>query len=370
MYLPGCVASAVLSFNICLYLSHQMNILVLNPGSSSLKSGFYRFPGEIALGGTPATTVGMVISGTAGLSIDAVGVRVVHGGSRFENPAIVDDAVLAEIDKLAELAPLHNPLAVRVIEEVRRELRDVPIVAVFDTAFHQTMPPAAFTYAVPPELGVRRYGFHGISYSYVSKRLSTLVDGSRLIVAHLGNGASVCAIRDGHSVDTSMGFTPMEGLVMGTRAGDLDPGVLLYLLRTRNEAGLDDLLNHRCGLRGVSETSGDVRELEHASAAGDARAGLALDVFAYRAAKYIAAYCAALNGVDVIAFTAGIGEHSPSMRKRICGRLAFLGVEIDDAANNIPRNDERCISSGKAGVWVIPTNEELEIARATFGSLR
>jgi acetate kinase len=345
-----------------------MNILVLNPGSSSLKSGFYRFPGEIAL--PSRAQVKTVSDAIPGDPIDAVGVRVVHGGSRFENPAIVDDDVLAEIHKLSELAPLHNPLAVGVIEDVRRVLPGVPIVAVFDTAFHQTLPPVAFTYAVPPALGVRRYGFHGISYSYVSKRLRALDAGSRLIVAHLGNGASVCAIRDGRSVDTSMGFTPMEGLVMGTRAGDLDPGIILYLLHSgRSENDLDDLLNHRCGLRGVSETSGDVRELESAAAAGDARAELALDVFAYRVAKYIAAYCVALDGVDAVAFTAGIGEHSPSMRKRICDRLAFLGVSIDEAANNAASDNEHRISSGRVAVWVILTNEELEIARATFGVL-
>jgi acetate kinase len=337
-----------------------MNILVLNPGSSSLKSAFYRFPNEVPMSSSPAKTASEAIRNAAE-TIDAVGVRVVHGGSRFENPALVDDDVLAEIGKLSALAPLHNPLAIAVIDDVRRELPHVPIVAVFDTAFHQTLPPVAFTYAVPPELGVRRYGFHGISYAYVSKRLATLNAGPRLIVAHLGNGASVCAIRDGRSIDTSMGFTPMEGLVMGTRAGDLDPGVILYLLR--NESDLDDLLNHRCGLRGLSEISGDVRELE---AAHDPKAELALDVFAYRVAKYIAAYCAALDGVDAIAFTAGIGEHSASMRKRICDRLAFLGVVLDAAANNAARNDERLISSGRIAVWVIPTNEELEIARAVF----
>jgi acetate kinase len=342
-----------------------MNILVLNPGSSSLKSGFYRFPDEDSINTSGAEV--MEILHNVEQPIDAVGVRVVHGGSRFENPAIVDDDVLAEIRKLSELAPLHNPLAVRVIEEVRREL-SVPIVAVFDTAFHQTLPPVAFTYAVPPELGIRRYGFHGISYAYVSKRLADLGAGAKLIIAHLGNGASVCAIRDGRSVDTSMGFTPMEGLVMGTRAGDLDPGAILYLLRNgKSEADLDDLLNHRCGLRGVTGTSGDVRELE---TAGDAKAELALDLFAYRVSKYIAAYCAALNGVDAIAFTAGIGEHSSSMRKRICDRLSFLGVALDDAANEAMRKDERRISSGRVDVWVIPTNEELEIARASFARIQ
>jgi len=324
-----------------------MKILVLNPGSSSMKSATYEMPGE---------------KRTAEEEVDAVGVRVVHGGSRFETPAIVDDAVLDEIGKLSALAPLHNPLAVKAIEDVRRERHGIPIVAVFDTSFHRTLPTVASTYAIPQDLGIRRYGFHGISYSYVSKRLHALNAGDKLIVAHLGNGASVCAIRGGRSIDTSMGFTPMEGLVMGTRAGDLDPGAILYLLRD-GAIDLDDLLNHRCGLRGLSGISGDVRELE---ASSDPNAQLALDVFAYRAAKYIASYCAALDGVDAIAFTAGIGEHSASMRQRICDRLAFLGVILDDAANRAPRTDERRISAGRVGVWVIPTNEELEIARATY----
>jgi acetate kinase len=347
-----------------------MNVLSLNPGSSSLKYGFFPAAGPAAVqpAGPPALRLGLgEILSAAPFAIDAVGVRVVHGGSRFENPVLVDDAVLDAIRDLAELAPLHNPIAVGVIEEVRRTLIGVPIVAVFDTAFHRTLPPVAFTYAVPPELGVRRYGFHGISYSYVSKRLRSLDSGTRHIVAHLGNGASVCAIRDGRSIDTSMGFTPMEGLVMGTRGGDLDPGAILYLLRKgTSEADLDDLLNHRSGLRGVSETSGDVRELERAAAAGDARAELALDLFAYRAAKYIASYCAALDGVDAIAFTAGIGEHSASMRSRICNRLSFLEVSLDETANSAASKDERRISSGKVDVWVIPTNEELEIARDAF----
>jgi len=327
-----------------------MKILVLNPGSSSMKSATYAMPSEerVAEG-----------------DVDAVGIRVVHGGSRFETPAIIDDAVLDEIRKLSALAPLHNPVAVKTIEDVRRERNGVPIVAAFDTAFHRTLPDVASTYAIPQDLGIRRYGFHGISYSYVSKRLNALNAGDKLIVAHLGNGASVCAIRGGRSVDTSMGFTPMEGLVMGTRAGDLDPGAILYLLRN-GHSDLDDLLNHQSGLRGISGFSGDVRELE---ASSDPRAQLALDVFAYRAAKYIASYCAALDGVDAIAFTAGIGEHSASMRQRICGRLGFLDVILDDAANRAPRTDERRISTGRVGVWVIPTNEELEIARATYEML-
>jgi acetate kinase len=329
-----------------------MKILVLNPGSSSMKSATYEMPREQRV--------------DAADEVDAVGIRVVHGGSRFETPAIVDDVVLDEIRKLSALAPLHNPLAVKAIEDVQRERNGIPIVAVFDTAFHRTLPDVASTYAIPQDLGIRRYGFHGISYSYVSKRLHALNAGDKLIVAHLGNGASVCAIRGGRSVDTSMGFTPMEGLVMGTRAGDLDPGAILYLLRN-GHSDLDDLLNHQSGLRGLSGISGDMRELE---ASSDPNAQLALDVFAYRAAKYIASYCAALDGVDAIAFTAGIGEHSASMRQRICDRLAFLDVVLDDAANRAPRTDERRISTGRVGVWVIPTNEEVEIARATYETLR
>ena len=329
-----------------------MNILVLNPGSSSMKRAVYELPRGARVEETGA--------------IDAIGIRVVHGGSTLVTPVRVDNAVVAEIARLAELAPLHNPLAVAAIEEMRREHPNVPIVAVFDTAFHQTMPPVASRYAVPEELGVRRYGFHGISYAYVSSRLRA----RRQIVCHLGNGASVCAIRDGKSVDTSMGFTPLEGLVMGTRAGDLDPGVILYLLRSgKNEPQLDDLLNHRCGLLGVSGRSGDVRELEQAAEAGDERAALALDMFAYRVAKYAGAYAAVLGGVDALTFTAGIGEHSATMRSKICARLAFLGVELDEALNRAARTDERRISRGSVEVWVIPTNEELEIARLAFAEL-
>jgi len=333
-----------------------VNILVLNPGSSSLKRAFYRFP------------AGVVISESE--AIEAAGVRVVHGGAEFVRPVRVDDSVLDAIRGLSELAPLHNPMAVRIIEETRTALPGVPIVAVFDTAFHQTMPTLAARYALPPEVdvlaGIRRYGFHGISYSYVSSR----VEASRHIVCHLGNGASVCAIDNGSSVDTSMGFTPMEGLVMGTRAGDLDPGVILYLLRHgKSEADLDELLNHQSGMLGVSGRSGDVREMESAARGGDARAELALEMFAYRAAKYIGAYAAVLRGVDALTFTAGIGEHSPSMRSRICERLGFLGVVLDEERNRAARADERRISRGPVDVWVIPTNEELEIARLTFKML-
>jgi acetate kinase len=329
-----------------------VNILALNPGSSSLKRGLFRFPEGVAI--------------AEGVPVDAVGIRVVHGGSRFVAPARVDDAVVAAIRELAELAPLHNPAALAVIEETHRTMPGVPIVTVFDTAFHQTMPPLAWRYAVPEALGVRRYGFHGISYLYVSAR----VDAQRHVVCHLGNGASVCALLDGKSVDTSMGFTPMEGLVMGTRAGDVDPGVILYLLRQgKNEAELDALLNHDSGLLGVSGRSADVRELQQAARDGDAAADFALELFAYRAAKYVGAYAAVLGGLDALTFTAGIGEHSADLRARICARLAFLGVALDDAKNREARTDERRISRGPVDVWVIPTNEELEIARMTFAEL-
>lgn len=349
-----------------------MNVLVLNPGSSTLKYAVYGAPAsagapllsglvdKVGPGEMPRATV-EAIGKSGGNEIEAVGCRVVHGGSRFVDPVRVDDDVLDSIRELSELAPLHNPLAVQVIEEVRRSLPNVPVVAVFDTAFHKTLPPVAM-YAVPPELRIRRYGFHGISYSYIAGRLHR----ERMIVCHLGNGSSICAIRDGKSIDTSMGLTPMEGLVMGTRAGDLDPGAILLLMRGgRSESELDDLLNHRCGLLGVSGRSMDVRELEKAAGEGDERSALALEMFAYRVAKYVAAYVAALGGLDALVFTAGIGEHSASMRRQICSRLGFLGLQLDPALNDEPRKDERRISSGPVDIWVIPTNEELEIARAT-----
>jgi len=332
-----------------------MNILVLNPGSSTLKFALDAETGVIEHARMAEATA-EVLQRFAG-RIDAVGCRVVHGGSRFVEPTVVDDAVLDGIRTLAALAPLHNPLAVAVIEEVRRTLPRVPIVAVCDTAFHQTMPAVASTYAVPPELGVRRYGFHGISYAYIASRIKV----ERLIACHLGNGASVCAMRDGKSVDTSMGLTPLEGLVMGTRAGDIDPGAILSLVRRGED--VDDLLNHRSGLLGLSGTSADVRALQSSP---DPRAALALDVFAYRVTKYIGAYAAVLGGVDALVFTAGIGEHSAPMRARICAPLTHLGIILSDALNTAPAKGERLIG-GK--VWVVPTNEELEIARAAAGAL-
>lgn len=340
-----------------------MNVLSLNPGSSTLKFALYRDGVEavrdvveVGADGIGAGAETVITAHPA----DAIGCRVVHGGARFVAPARVDDAVLAEIAALAALAPLHNPLAVEVLTAARRLAADRPLVAVFDTAFHQTLPEVAFSYAVPPELGVRRYGFHGISHGYIAARLPH----PRLVSCHLGNGASVCAIRDGRSIDTSMGLTPMEGLVMGTRSGDVDPGLVLHLLRGgRSREEVDDLLNHRSGLLGLSGISGDLRTLEKD---GGPRAELAMEVFAYRVAKYIGAYAAALEGLDAVAFTGGIGEHSASMRARICRRLSFLGIALDDELNRAASGVEARISAkeGRVEVWVVPTDEEAEVARA------
>jgi len=370
-----------------------MNILALNPGSSSFKYAFYQFTAASADAGhrpepvlrgsvenkSPTDAVNEIIAmAGAKAQIEVVGCRVVHGGSRFTKPELVDDGMLEELRRLRDLAPLHNPVDVVVLEQVAKSLPDVKLVAVFDTAFHQSLPPVAFTYALPAELaerhGLRRYGFHGLSHAYVSRRLLSRLDrpaeGTRLIVCHLGNGASVCALRDGKSVDTSMGFTPMEGLVMGARAGDLDSGLVLYLMRSAGMPADEvlHLLNYDSGLRGVSGTSGDVRALEEAAAGGDRRAELALSLFAYRVRKYIGAYAAVLEGVDAIALTGGIGEHSVAMRRRICGSLSFLGSHLDEESNRRAdgREEARISTEDSASaLWVIPTDEGWEIARST-----
>jgi acetate kinase len=263
-----------------------------------------------------------------------------------------------------------------------RDLPDVPAVAVFDTAFHKTLPETAWRYALPlplsERLGLRRYGFHGLSHRYVSEALLTCLGrdaaGTRLVVCHLGSGASVCALRDGLSVDTSMGLTPLEGLVMGTRSGDIDPGLLLYVQRREQMSpdALDELLNHQSGLKGLSDGQSDVRKLEEAASAGDARADLALDIFAYRVRKYIGAYAAALGGLDALAFTGGIGEHSPSMRARICDGLEFLGIRVNDARNAGAVGHAAAPLSPDAApvaVWMVPTDEERQIARELYALL-
>ncbi len=338
-----------------------MNVLSLNPGSSSLKFGLFGdepiFRGS---GGDVADAIGQA---AAKGRIDAVACRVVHGADRFTDPTLVDEGVINELERLAPLAPLHNAADLEIIRAAQNALPLVPVYAVFDTAFHRTIPPVASTYAVPPELGITRYGFHGISYAHVAR---TLKGFRRLIVCHLGNGASVCAILDGRSVDVSMGMTPLEGLVMGSRSGDVDPGALIYLLRggmTVEE--LDDLLNHRSGLLGLSGISADVRDL---LASGSDQARLALDVFCYRVAKYVGAYAAVLGGLDGLAFTGGIGEHSPEIRGRICARLAFLGVRLRECPE--PEGLRSLHAEGSLPVWVVPADEELEMARGVVDAIR
>jgi len=305
----------------------------------------------------------------------AIGHRIVHGGPRFTGPTLLDSPVIAELDALAELAPLHNGPGVAVIRACRRALgAGMPMVAVFDTAFHSTMPDVASRYAIPGDLaarhGIRRYGFHGISYAYVVARHAILarraVDDVKMIALHLGNGCSVAAIRGGRSIDTSMGFTPLEGLVMGTRSGDLDPA-LVGVLAEREGVGVADVvrwLNERSGLLGVSGRSGDMRDLlEHAG--DDPRARFAVDLFCYRARKYVGAYLAALGGADTIVFTGGIGEHAAPVRARICEGLEWAGVDLDPDAN-AARGDGRITRKGSSvDAWVIATDEERMIARAT-----
>lgn len=307
----------------------------------------------------------------------AVGHRVVHGGARFFEPTLVTPLVLINIEDLSDLAPLHNPANVEGIKAAQQAFPDLPQVAVFDTAFHQTMPPDAYTYGLEATTAeryrIRRYGFHGTSHKFVSEAAAAFVarplDDLKQIVLHLGNGASVCAVDGGRSVDTSMGFTPLEGLVMGTRTGDIDPAVLLYLQR-KTRIGvdeLDDLLNKRSGILGLSGHK-DMRDLTRAADAGDEAAELALGVYVRRLKRYLGAYIAELGGVDVISFTAGVGENSAVVRARALGGLERLGIVLDADRNNGPNHGPRVISTDASPVTVlvVPTNEELEIARQTL----
>ncbi len=308
--------------------------------------------------------------------IGAVGHRVVHGGEKFTASTIINDEVLKTVEECNDLAPLHNPANIIGINACRDLMPNVPMVAVFDTAFHQTMPKKAYMYGVPYEYyekyAVRKYGFHGTSHSFVSKRAAEIVgkpyDSIKTIVCHLGNGASICAVENGKSVDTSMGLSPLEGLLMGTRSGDVDPSVVEFIA---NKEGMDvsgvlNVLNKKSGVEGISGVSSDFRDLENAANEGNDRAALAIDMFAYRVAKYVGSYVAAMNGVDVIAFTAGIGENAGLVRKKTCEYLGYLGVAIDDAAN-ATHGEEIKLSTdaSKVAVYVIPTNEELAIARET-----
>lgn len=375
-------------------MSGIRSVFVLNTGSSSVKfrvvdplSGSVSAEGAVDRIGEPGSdaadhraAIDGILAGLDGATIDAVGHRIVHGGSRFVEATLIDDAVEQGIEQLAPLAPLHNPPGLLGIRAARAALPDVPQVAVFDTAFHSRMPEAARSYAIDAALavehGIRRYGFHGTSYRIVSERtaefLGRPLEQLRLIVLHLGNGASAAAIAGGRSMDTSMGMTPLEGLVMGTRSGDLDPAVLLYLQRNAGMSvdELDDMLNRRSGLLGLSGKV-DMREVIAGAEQGDPAAGLAFDVYVHRVRHYIGAYLAVLGGVDALVFTAGVGENSVPVRAAALEGLGDLGLELDAAANARPSSGARRISptGTRTEVLVVPTDEELQIAREVAATL-
>ncbi len=309
--------------------------------------------------------------------IDAVGHRVVHGAEKFSKSVLLTDEVIQQIKDCYDLAPLHNPANVTGIEAVEEILPGVKQVGVFDTAFHQTMPAKSYMYALPyrfyKEDGVRRYGFHGTSHRYVSQRVCEILgvkpEGTKIITCHVGNGGSITAVLDGKSVDTSMGLTPTEGLMMGTRVGDVDPGALTFLMKKHNLSAddLQKIINKESGVMGVSGISSDMREIEAAVKAGDKMATLALDMYVQRIIKYIGAYAAEMGGVDIIVFTGGVGENQTGLRADVCRPLAFMGVELDEEVNARTRGTETVISSAasKVKVVVVPTDEELMIARDT-----
>ncbi|MCI8713559.1 MAG: acetate kinase [Ruminococcus sp.] len=313
--------------------------------------------------------------------IGAVGHRVVHGGEKFASSVVITDEVKKAVEECNDLAPLHNPANLIGVAACEKLMPGTPMVAVFDTAFHQTMPEKAYMYGLPYEYyekyKVRRYGFHGTSHSYVSKRAAEILgvpyDQTKTIVCHLGNGSSISAVLNGKSVDTSMGLTPLEGLVMGTRSGDIDPAILEFIAKKENLdiAGLMNMLNKKSGVFGLSNNlSSDFRDLDAAAVDGNVPAKIALQVFAYRVAKYVGSYVAAMNGVDNIVFTAGIGENSGPVRADVLSYLGYLGIEVDEEANK-KRGEEVMISTpdSKVKVLVVPTNEELAIARETVALL-
>ena len=394
-----------------------MRVLVINSGSSSIKYSIYDMPGESLLYSGKIERIGEtgsicihrrhVSSGieaeqesklpvtdhVSGLSLifealddykpasgnlfDAIGHRVVHGGESFYEPTFIDDSIIATIRDMLSIAPLHNPVNLAGIEAARNSFPVIPQVAVFDTAFYRTLPPRAYRYALPDELyqrhHVRRYGFHGISHQYASGEAARFLEqppeSLRHISLHLGNGASATAILGGVSIDTSMGMTPLEGLVMGSRCGDLDPSVCFYLSRSRamNMDEIEAMLNHDSGLKGLCG-SNDMREIHRLAADGDEQARLAIDIYCYRAVKYISAYFTVLGGLDVLTFTGGIGENDPVIRKTICDRLSPLGIALDDKQNQAHEKSTFVISdeNSSARVLVIPAREELEIARQAF----
>ena len=313
--------------------------------------------------------------------IDAIGHRLVHGGEKFTKSVIIDDEVIAGVEECSPLAPLHNPANLIGVRACQAIMPGVPNIGVFDTAFHQTMEPVAYMYGLPYEYyekyKVRRYGFHGTSHSFVSKRAIQMLnldpDNSKIIVCHLGNGSSISAVKNGKVVDTRMGMTPMEGLVMGTRCGDMDPTIVEYLAHSLNKS-LEEvmvILNKKSGVLGISGVSSDFRDLDKASNEGNERAKLAVEVFSYRTAKYIGSYIAAMNGVDAIVFTAGLGENNIVVREQILNHFGYMGITLDKEANQI-RGEEKIISTpdSKVTVAVIPTNEELAIAHETVALLK
>ena len=314
--------------------------------------------------------------------IDAVGHRVVHGGEAFSKSVLIDKEVTDMIVACSDLAPIHNPANLKGINAISEILPDVPQVAVFDTAFHQTMPDYAYMYAIPYELydkyGVRRYGFHGTSHRYVSQRVCDFLgvqpEGLKIITCHIGNGGSISAIKDGMCVDTTMGLTPLEGLMMGTRSGDIDAGAVTFIMEKEglNTTGVSNLLNKKSGVLGISGVSSDMRELLAACAAGNEKAILAEKMYYYRIKKYIGAYAAALGGVDIILFTGGVGENQMECRREVCKDMEFMGIELDNDVNAKVRGEEAIISTpaSKVKVVVIPTDEELLIASDTMDILK
>ena len=400
--------------------SNIMKILVLNCGSSSIKYKLFEMDTQSVLAqggiekiGLPGSFLKLTLpSGekvilekdiqehTAGVEfilqtltgaeygaiksldeLDAVGHRMVHGGEKFSQSVLLNAEVLAAFEACNDLAPLHNPANLKGVNAISALLPNIPQVGVFDTAFHQTMPDYAYMYAVPYELyekyGVRRYGFHGTSHRYVSQRVCEFLgvkpEGTKIITCHIGNGASISAVVDGKCVDTSMGLTPLEGLMMGTRSGDIDGGAVTYIMEKEGltPAGVSDLLNKKSGVAGISGVSSDMREICDAVDAGHPRATLALNMYEYRIRKYIGSYAAAMGGVDIILFTGGVGENQDNTREAVCRGLEFMGVELDVQKNKGLRSQEAVISTpaSKVKVVVIPTDEELMIATDTMNLL-
>ena len=314
--------------------------------------------------------------------IGAVGHRLVHGGEKFACSTLINDDVIKAVEECSDLAPLHNPANLIGVRACQELMPNTPMAGVFDTAFHQTMPQEAYMYGVPYEYyekyKVRKYGFHGTSHSFVSKRLAELlgkpIEDLKIVVCHLGAGASICAVDHGKSIDTSMGLSPLEGLVMGTRSGDIDPSVMEFICKKENMDinGIMEVLNKKSGVQGLSGASSDFRDLQAGAAEGNERCELAVDVFCYRVVKYIGAYVAAMNGVDAIAFTAGLGENDEIVRRKVVSRLGYLGIKLDEEVNNNGRGKEIAISTpdSKVPVWIVPTNEELAIARETVALLK